>query len=398
MRQRHDTKRRSPLGGRRFTAWGAAVAWGLLLLVAVGGWADWPMFAGGPLHLGVGASGPGASLTELGRSALGSSVDSSPAVVGGRVYVGTADGDLCCLDAAGGAVQWRYHTDGAVVSSPAVADGRVVFGSVDRYVYCLAADSGQLLWKYRTWKPVVGSPATAGGVAFVGGVDGTFLALDLATGAVRWQADDQAEISGHAAVAGEAVLYGDRGGVLHARRVSDGTVLWSVTTRSPIVGGPTVVGNTVLVPYMSYTALVPPKVEYLVAYDLATGVKLWALTGVVSVFSTPAVADGVTYFATVEGYLSATELHAVRVTDGLLLWKRGLPPLVAAAPVLDAEFVYVGAGDGAMYCLNRADGAVRARVPLAKKIYSSAALSDGRLFVGANDGALHCLGVPAAVQ
>src|SRR5437764_10631538 len=45
---------------------------------------------------------------------------SSPAVVGGRLFVGADSGTLYCLDAGTGQPIWRATTDWEVVSSPAV--------------------------------------------------------------------------------------------------------------------------------------------------------------------------------------------------------------------------------------------------------------------------------------
>ena len=353
--------------------------------------ADWPMFGAGPLHLGVAEAGPLPPLAVRWSAALGSSVDSSAAIVGNQVFVGTADGELCALSAEQGTVLWRFRTEGAVVSSPAVASGRVVFGSVDCFVYCLAAADGRLLWKYRTWRPVTASPTVAGEVVFLGSMDGTMTAFDLASGQVRWQVEEAAGISSAPVVTPDLLYYGDRGGTVHARRAANGEQIWSAAAKSPVMASPTLTGDTLLVPYVSPTALVPPKVDYLIALDATTGARRWALNGAVSVFTTPAVADGLVYFAQVEGYLSATEARAISLADGTLIWKRALPPIVTSSPALAGDYLYLGAGDGALYCLARATGEIKARVALAKKIYASPALSDGRLYLGANDGRLYCL-------
>lgn len=65
--------------------------------------------------------------------------DSSPAVVDGVAYDDSFDRDLYVLNAATGALQWRYRTVGVVLSSPAVADGKVFFASSDGHVYARMA-------------------------------------------------------------------------------------------------------------------------------------------------------------------------------------------------------------------------------------------------------------------
>ncbi len=61
----------------------------------------------------------------------------SPAVMeGSRLYVRTMQGSLACLDAAEGTMQWKT-TMPRGKSSMAVEDGRVYIGSQDRYIYCV---------------------------------------------------------------------------------------------------------------------------------------------------------------------------------------------------------------------------------------------------------------------
>ncbi|NIO11826.1 MAG: PQQ-binding-like beta-propeller repeat protein, partial [Deltaproteobacteria bacterium] len=55
-------------------------------------------------------------------------VYSSPAVAEGRVYVGSDNDTVFCLDASDGGLVWCYETGGNVGSSPAVADGKVYVG------------------------------------------------------------------------------------------------------------------------------------------------------------------------------------------------------------------------------------------------------------------------------
>ena len=71
---------------------------------------------------------------------------SAPAVVDGRVYIGSNDGNLYALDAATGSELWRVVTAGPVVSSPAVKGGYVYFGSEDMVARCADAVTGNLLW------------------------------------------------------------------------------------------------------------------------------------------------------------------------------------------------------------------------------------------------------------
>ncbi|MHC4172540.1 MAG: outer membrane protein assembly factor BamB family protein [Planctomycetota bacterium] len=53
------------------------------------------------------------------------------------------------IDAAKGKIRWAFFTQGPVRFAPTVYDGRVYVGSDDGYVYCLDTKDGSLVWKYR---------------------------------------------------------------------------------------------------------------------------------------------------------------------------------------------------------------------------------------------------------
>jgi outer membrane protein assembly factor BamB len=54
------------------------------------------------------------------------------------------------------------------LSSPVVANGAVYFGSGDTNIYALDAASGALKWKFKTGDVVHASPAISDGILFVG--------------------------------------------------------------------------------------------------------------------------------------------------------------------------------------------------------------------------------------
>jgi len=71
------------------------------------------------------------------------------AVVGGRLYFSSSsEHTINCLDANTGATNWFFFTDGSVRMAPTVQDGKVYAGSDDGTVYCLNATNAALIWKY----------------------------------------------------------------------------------------------------------------------------------------------------------------------------------------------------------------------------------------------------------
>ena len=106
----------------------------------------WPHFRGTPALTGVSASTVPPSLKRQWVWEAGADVpvDSSPAIVGGVVYVGTAAGELVALALADGTLRWRYKAGESIgESSPAVADGRVFIGDLDGAVHAVNAADGK---------------------------------------------------------------------------------------------------------------------------------------------------------------------------------------------------------------------------------------------------------------
>jgi eukaryotic-like serine/threonine-protein kinase len=122
----------------------------------------------------------------------------SPAFSNGYVYLGSTDGNVYCLNASDGTKVWNYTTEynsngpshnyhwGNAVSDPAVAYGKVYVGSSDFLVYCLDASSGNQIWNYTTEAGVYSSPAVAGGCVLAGSYDGNVYCLNATSGSEIW--------------------------------------------------------------------------------------------------------------------------------------------------------------------------------------------------------------------
>jgi outer membrane protein assembly factor BamB len=115
----------------------------------------------------------------------------TPAVTGGRVYIGTyldQDHNVYCLDAKTGKKVWSYLTSGAVLGTPAVFNGTVYAGSMDGALYALDADTGKLRWRFENTDTFFAPPLMHDGVIYAPSQDGYIYALDERTGALFWRA------------------------------------------------------------------------------------------------------------------------------------------------------------------------------------------------------------------
>ncbi len=132
---------------------------------------------------------------------------------GSLVFVADLDGTVTAVDLASGTMRWRYFTAARIYAPPSVADGRIYIGSDDGRIACLEAISGRELWAYEaapmqrrimvygdlvnTW-PITGGVVACKGTVYAAAgmlnIDGTsVVALDARTGAVKWRNDG----SGH---------------------------------------------------------------------------------------------------------------------------------------------------------------------------------------------------------
>lgn len=135
-------------------------------------------------------------------------VEASVAYYNGRIYTGADDGFIYCLDANNGSLIWSREVGGWMgsldfyvlstyqpKSSPIVVDGKVYVGAKNGKFYCLNANNGLILWEYQTKGPILGSPAYYKGRVYVTSTDlnagplGRLYAFDANTGEVKWVVD-----------------------------------------------------------------------------------------------------------------------------------------------------------------------------------------------------------------
>ncbi|HEX5604244.1 MAG TPA: PQQ-binding-like beta-propeller repeat protein, partial [Pyrinomonadaceae bacterium] len=80
----------------------------------------------------------------------GSSWPGQPSVDETRVYFGSADGRLYCLDKKDGRLIWSYKTEDSLKATPTIVGDRLIASGLDHYIYCIDARDGTLIWKYKT--------------------------------------------------------------------------------------------------------------------------------------------------------------------------------------------------------------------------------------------------------
>src|ERR1043165_4575044 len=91
----------------------------------------WPQFRGNLDLTGVSQSGVPDSLKPVWTYDAGDSIESSAAIVGSTVFVGSQKGELIALSLDNGSVYWKFSTGSPIgESSPAYSGGVVYIGDL----------------------------------------------------------------------------------------------------------------------------------------------------------------------------------------------------------------------------------------------------------------------------
>lgn len=384
---------------------------------------DWPAFHNGNDRCGFTASNATMKFAYYKWSVkTGGAVFSSPVAAtiptGGvsqpRVYVGSADSRLYCIDGSSGRVLWRYQTGGMILMGPAVGDlegngtPSVVFGSNDGRVHCLDAFSGSVKWRYTTRSDVIAPPALADLNAdgklevAVGSRDGRFYVLD-AGGNALWTAslaegDDSAPwgIQG-AAACGDVnadglpeVVVQSADNNITCLAGADGKVLWNFrqfvnrtasTAVSPCIADIDLDGRMEVVAHN--------RLGSVACLRGADGATEWEHFFGATFLSTPAVGD-VDLNGRPEIVLGASEhIFCLNGTTGYISWTRPFTPNPAtndvsmdSSPALadidgDGRLeIIIGGNDNMLHALNAEDGSPRWAYPVQKPVVSSPAVAD----------------------
>ena len=340
---------------------------------------DWPMFRHDLVHSGVAGETVEPPLTVMWTRQLVAG-DSSPAVSGGAVYVGSSDYNVYALDAETGEVKWTHKTGGWVYSSPAVSGDVVYVGSSDSNVYALNATSGEVKWMHETGGLVMSSPAVSGGVVYIGSHDKKVYALNATSGEVKWTRKAGYAIASSPAVSGGVVyiLSNDdmakvshTSGKVYALDAETGEVLW---TRE--VGGglssPAVVNGVVYVGSWDHNVY---------ALGAETGEVKWTYKTGYLVYSSPAVSGDVVYVGS-----SDSNVYALNATSGEVRWTHETGDRVTSSPVVSGGVVYIGSDDKNVYALDAETGEVLWTHETGSPVTSSPAVSGGVLYVGSKFG------------
>ena len=335
-----------------------------------------------------------------------------PLVCKGSALVTTDDGVVMALALEGDfpansdrRIAWQYQCGGAVNSSPTLRDGKLYFGSNDGLLHCLDVESGAVCWTSDTGVGearslrLLSTPLVTDNHLYVGAASSEMLCLAADTGQLRWRFETEDWVRAKPVLLGDSLVFADLKGYLYSVSLQTGTedrLRWKERVSDhPVYADLAGAGQNV---YLSSADL------RLHCFD-ASGDRLWQRDLIESFYEgdtriqTDQLAGGAFYQskATADNglvYIGAPSgfVHAVDAATGEERWKFEGSGAVSAAPACNKGKLFFGqqGGDDTFYCLDALSGQPRWTQALGW-VWGSANLNGGRVFVPGIDGFANCL-------
>jgi outer membrane protein assembly factor BamB len=340
---------------------------------------NWSQFRGNQRLTGVSLSNVPSDLKLLWTYEAGESIESSAAIVGGTVFVGSQKGELVALNLSNGAVYWKYtagapvgesspaynsgvvyigdlagllhavnapdgkrlwtfKTGGEIRSSPVVVGDRVLIGSYDEYLYCLSTRNGSVLWKLKTNGYVHSTPSISGGLAFIAGCDEMFRAIRISDGKEMFSIASGAYTGASPALRAGAAYYGTFNNEVLMVNLTSHRISWRYQHPQRKF------------PFYSSAAVMLDRVviggrDKMVHGLSAAGKGVWTFATRARVESSPAISGGRVFVGSNDGRFYVLDLNT-----GAKLWEFNAGAPLSASPAIANARIVIGSQDGRLYC------------------------------------------------
>lgn len=272
----------------------------------------------------------------------------SPTVTKDAVYIGDEDGGFHAIDPANGKRKWRFQTNGEIISSPSLTGDKVIFGSYDNSLYCLNT-KGEKVWNFETDGYVHCTPAIAGNFTFVTGCDEQLRVINIDTGKEEGNLPLASYLIASPALKGDHLYFGTYNSEVLGVNWKTRQIEWRYRD------------ETKEFPYQS-SAAVTEEVVIVGGRD--------------------------------------KQVHCIDRKTGKGLWKfatsgrKGQGGRVDSSPVIVGDRIFVGASDGFLYEIGLKDGKERWKFEIGRDVTASPAVGEGCLVIGGegSDEFIYCFG------
>jgi len=352
------------------------------------------------------------------RAHVGGAVDGTPAVTGGLVIAGGADGTLVALDSRSGRTVWSRNGLGAISGSPSDEGERVFVGTLTGFVHAFRTSDGSATWD---WKgppnaAIWASPVVHGGLVIVGVaspygdkplVPGRLYGLDQTTGQERWSTCIRAACAPGGGVWSTPAIDEQGNAFVGVGNPDDGVLAfdpatgkqrWLVSLYPDDDRDLDVGASPVIFQLAGREVVAQAAVEGLLAViDASNGSIVWSRelvqgTAVHGLLASPAYDGRALYAASAS---PPKGLVALSAADGTELWRHVTDLPVYSAPAVGEGVVMFGTGavfgdlkSGSLIVLSTTDGRVLWSIDMHSAVRSGPALAGDLVVVGDNAGDL----------
>ena len=187
-----------------------------------------------------------------------------------------------------------------------------------------------------------------------------------------------------------------------------GGIKWAFNTGGPIVTSPAIADGVVYIASLS---------GHLFAIDQQTGKEKWQFKSSMPIASSPSIVDGTLYFVSSGGALVALD-----IATGQPKWVyaieyerryeargvHGLPPaaqtipdawdVFTSSPAVANGKVFFGAGDGNIYAVDASSGILQWKFATGDVVHASPAVAGSTVFIGSWDGRFYAIDAETGAQ
>lgn len=357
---------------------------------------EWTNLLGNPEHIGViGDTLPPPLALAWVKNVKANLFMSSPLIYKDNIYVASVDenckgeGAVFALQATTGELRWKYSVRHSIKNTIAASCGLVLAQDVAGYLYAIDALTGQLAWEKKL--SVNALPALIEGIVATdkvvyAGTGKGLCAIDVRTGTTVWTNKEwnQHEGSPSTLTLGNGVLVaGTQWGALYGNDALTGQKRWAVSQNglSDRAASPAAHGNLLY--------LISRKSLFILDASTGKTIVRKELPVKVDVASTPLVTDNEIIFGTSESGLMALDRETLAPkwnyntrTSLVFTAPYSLKPdaSIETSPVLAGNVVYVGASDGVIYGIDKANGTLLWKHDTGAPVFATVALSGNMLF------------------
>lgn len=319
----------------------------------------------------------------------GDSIECSPVTVKDRVYFGTRNGVVYCLDSATGKQAWQFSVDYKMDVNGAIGTwkDRVFFGSANGRLYIVDATSGTLEQKIKASPNLLPikeppSPVNDKAATFLNCGSKFLTAVDLSSGEILWtQSYQQRRLIGQPMIRpGYVYVATSSGEILQAAQNTGELRKVHVVTTSQVTVPPSLYGKRIY--------LIDKK-NTIHAFDLDTTNVMWEFTAEKRL-TAPATADS-------DRVLVPNEDGEILCLDssGHRIWKRPLGKSISSNGMIFKNQHIVGTKTGHIVSLDTSSGELTWTYKTATRegagFLRAGAIDRGRLFIGSQNGFFYCV-------